>query len=704
MIENRSRIITVFGTTKGGTGQTTFAVNLAASLSKKINQPVALLDCSFRAINDLGNLLNLNSSKSLVDLLPLIEHLDAQLVRGYFSVHPSGVNLLQAVRNNEENKKLRPEHLEKIITCLTQSYPYIVVDTERVFSEFFLKIFDWSNLVFLLFTPDLSTFNQTKYCLGKISELHYPLSLIKLVVNMYDLRNALPIERLATLLGKEIFFQLPYDPETVLLSINQANPIVLNSSRSLYSKAIFQLVDLLVSQADLYLEKRGQATFSEKETTSNTAENIADQKVLSSVDLIDLKNRLHKKLLEELDLKSLNLKTVEKQTEARERTKQILQQLLAEEEMLSATRDQRTELLNQMLDEVLGLGPLEPFLRDPSISEIMTIGKDKIYIEQGGKIFLSGAKFSSNAQIMSIIERIVSPIGRRVDESMPLCDARLKDGSRVNIVIPPLALDGPMITIRKFAEKKLSVDDLIKFGALSPQMGEFLRICVLLRKNIIVSGGTGSGKTTLLNILSSFIPNNERIVTIEDSAELKLQQEHIGRLESRPSNIEGGGEIPIRRLVINALRMRPDRIVVGECRSGEALDMLQAMNTGHDGSLTTAHANSPRDALTRLETMVLMSGMELPVRAIREQIKGAVDLIVQQARFSDGTRKITSITEVTGMENEIITTQCLFQFQQTGIDENGKVIGRFEPTGIVPTFIEEIKVKGINFDLSNFTK
>lgn len=703
MIENCSRIITVFGTTKGGTGQSIFAVNLAIGLSKKINQPVALLDCSLRGINDLGNLLNLNSSKSLVDLLPLIDHLDAQLVRGYFGVHPSGVNLLQAVRDNQESKKLKPEHLEKIILCLTKSYPYVVIDTERIFSEFFLKIFDWSNLVFLLFTPDISTFNQTKYCLEKISELHYPLSLIKLVVNMYDLKNALPIEKLATLLGKEIFFQIPCDPETILLSINQANPAVLNSPRSPYAKAIFQLVGLLISQSDLYLNKRGQSNL-EKEIISNINENTPNQNVLSSVDLVALKNKLHKNLLEKLDLKSLNLKTLEKQIEARERTKQILERLLAEEEVLVGSRDQRTELLNQMLDEVLGLGPLEPFLRDPSISEIMTIGKDKIYIERGGKIFLTGAKFSHEQQIMSIIERIVSPIGRRVDESMPLCDARLKDGSRVNIVIPPLALDGPMITIRKFAEKKLSLDDLIKFGALSPQMDEFLRICILLRKNIIVSGGTGSGKTTLLNILSSFIPSNERIVTIEDSAELKLQQEHIGRLESRPPNIEGGGEIPIRRLVINALRMRPDRIVIGECRGGEALDMLQAMNTGHDGSLTTVHANSPRDALTRLETMVLMSGMELPIRAIREQIKGAIDIIVQQARFSDGTRKITSITELTGMENEIITTQDIFRYRQTGIDENGKVIGRFEPTGIVPTFIEEIKVKGINFDLSNFTK
>jgi len=420
--------------------------------------------------------------------------------------------------------------------------------------------------------------------------------------------------------------------------------------------------------------------------------------------LQELKQRLHKELLLKIDLKKLDLSTEEKQTEIKLSIQQTLNDLLSNDKLSATlTTDQKVELLQELLSEILGLGPLEPYLKDSSISEIMTIG-ERIYIEQFGKIKLTSSKFSSTKQIMNIIERIVSFVGRRVDESNPICDARLKDGSRVNIVIPPLSLDGPVITIRKFMEKKLSIDDLIKMNSLNEKMADFLKICVHLRKNIIISGGTGSGKTTFLNVLSSFIPGDERIITVEDSAELKLQQEHVVRLESRPANIEGKGEISIRRLVINALRMRPDRIVVGECRGGETLDMLQAMNTGHDGSLTTIHANSPRDAITRIETMVLMSGMELPIKAIRQQIKGAIDIIVQLTRLSDGSRKIISITEVTGIESDIITMQEIFRFIQKGLDKNNRVIGEFQATGIVPTFIDEIRIKGINIDMDIFKK
>ena len=422
------------------------------------------------------------------------------------------------------------------------------------------------------------------------------------------------------------------------------------------------------------------------------------------MELTELKQQLHKELLVQLDLKSINGKSEENKSEIRNKVKSIFEEsLIREKGEQYLTNDQKIELINELVDEVLGLGPLEPYLRDTNISEIMVIGKDKIYIERAGKLYLTDSKFSSDSQLMTVIERIVSPIGRRVDESSPLCDARLQDGSRVNIVIPPLSLDGPVITIRKFMEKKLSIDDLVKFNALTAQMGEFLKICVLLRKNIVVSGGTGSGKTTLLNILSSFIPEDERIVTIEDSAELKLQQDHVVRLESRPSNIEGKGEIGIRKLVVNALRMRPDRIVVGECRSGETLDMLQAMNTGHNGSLTTVHANTPRDALSRIETMVLMAGIELPIRAIRDQIKSAVNIIIQQSRLSDGTRKVVAITEVTGIESDIITTQDIFRFIQTG-SNSGKIESEFQATTIIPTFIEEIRNKGIQLDLNIFRK
>lgn len=371
-----------------------------------------------------------------------------------------------------------------------------------------------------------------------------------------------------------------------------------------------------------------------------------------------------------------------------------LQQVL-EDDPFAVARGDRNRMITDICDEMLGLGPLEALRKDDTITEIMVNGPKQIFVERLGKLTLTDVQFHDNDHLMNIVERILSPLGRRIDESSPLVDARLQDGSRVNIIIPPLSLVGPALTIRKFAKKPLSVENLINFGTLDRSMADFLRACVKARINILVSGGTGSGKTTTLNVLSSFIPENERIVTIEDAAEIQLQQEHVVTLESRPANIEGTGEISIRDLVKNALRMRPDRIIVGEVRSGEALDMLQAMNTGHDGSLTTAHANTPRDALSRIETMVLMSGFELPVRAIREQISSAIDLIIQQSRIKDGSRKITYITEVQGMEGNTITTQDLFRYEQTGIDENGKFTGRFVHTGMQPGFLDKFTVNGV---------
>lgn len=367
-----------------------------------------------------------------------------------------------------------------------------------------------------------------------------------------------------------------------------------------------------------------------------------------------------------------------------------------EENPFAVPVSERSKIVSDLKDEMLGLGPIEVLLKDPTVTEIMVNGPKKIFVERMGRLQLTDIQFHDDSHVMNIIERILSPIGRHIDESVPLVDARLEDGSRVNIIIPPLSLVGPCITIRKFATKALSVDNLITFGTLDRKMADFIKACIQARINILVSGGTGSGKTTTLNVLSSFIPENERIVTIEDAAELKLQQEHVVTLESRPANIEGNGEITIRDLVKNALRMRPDRIIVGEVRGGEALDMLQAMNTGHDGSLTTAHANNPRDALSRLETMVLMAGFEMPIRAIREQVSSAIELILQQSRLKDGSRKITYITEVQHMEGEVITTQDLFRFEQTGMDENGKLIGHFVSTGMQPGFMDKFQVNGVS--------
>lgn len=366
------------------------------------------------------------------------------------------------------------------------------------------------------------------------------------------------------------------------------------------------------------------------------------------------------------------------------------------------SRIDRTRMLDMIIADVVGYGPIQPLLDRDDISEVMVNGPDQIYIEHKGKLQLSDVKFLDNEHVQQVIERIVAPLGRRIDESSPMVDARLPDGSRVNAIIPPLSLVGPCITIRKFRKDPLKVEDLIRFGSFPPEFGELIRACVYAHLNIIVSGGTGSGKTTMLNVLSSFIPEDDRVLTIEDAAELQLQQPHVVRLEKRPANIEGKGEISIRDLVVNSLRMRPDRIVVGECRSGETLDMLQAMNTGHDGSLTTIHANSSRDAINRIETLVLMSGVDLPLRAIRQQIAAAVDVIIQVARLRDGSRRTIQMSEILGMEGETIVMQDIFLFEQTGLDDNGKIIGGLKPTGLRPRFNERIEDAGIKLPPSVF--
>lgn len=410
----------------------------------------------------------------------------------------------------------------------------------------------------------------------------------------------------------------------------------------------------------------------------------------------DLKTRVQNKLLSELD-PSMDITRTD---DVRKTIQDLFEQILAEENIV-LSRPERARLFEQIAAEILGFGPLQPLLEDDTITEIMVNGAKNIYIERKGKVHRVPVTFENNDHVMRIIDRIVAPLGRRIDESSPYVDARLPDGSRVNAVIPPISLVGPVLTIRKFSRNPITVDQLIQFGSLTSEGVQFLKACVESRLNVVISGGTGSGKTTLLNVLSSFIPSDERILTIENAAELQLRQEHVVTLESKPPNIEGRGEITIRQLVINALRMRPDRIVVGEIRDEAALDMLQAMNTGHDGSMTTLHSNSPRDTLSRMETMTLMAGMDLPSRAIREQISSAVDVICHQERMRDGTRKVTNITEVSGMEGEVITMTDIFVFEQSSI-ENGQIIGRLRPTGLRPKFMDKIEASGINLPPSIF--
>jgi pilus assembly protein CpaF len=421
-------------------------------------------------------------------------------------------------------------------------------------------------------------------------------------------------------------------------------------------------------------------------------------RVLNPVEA-EWKQRIYQRLLSLLDLTRLS-RTDDRS--ARTQIREITNRLVLEDSA-PLSLAQRQLILRQIEDEVMGLGPIEPLLADPTISDILVNGHDHVYLERRGKLERSSVCFHDDAHLMNIIDRIVSAVGRRVDESAPMVDARLKDGSRVNVIIPPLAIDGPMLSIRRFAVEALTPDDLIDFGTLTPEISEVLQAMVRARLNLVISGGTGSGKTTLLNVLSGFIPENERIITIEDSAELQLQQPHVVRLETRPPNIEGRGQVTQRDLVRNSLRMRPDRIVVGEVRGAEALDMLQAMNTGHDGSLTTIHANSARDALSRIETMVAMSGVQFPIRALRTQIAAAINGVVHTERQEDGVRRVTSLQEINGMEGDTVTMTEIFSFQRRGMSPDGKVQGELRPTGIVPGFYKRIKQRGISLPIERFT-
>jgi pilus assembly protein CpaF len=477
--------------------------------------------------------------------------------------------------------------------------------------------------------------------------------------------------------------------------ISEMDEVVIGTTRLWVSSKI-------VDSEPVVLGKKVELKAEQPQNSSSDSTSLAVSGDTKKIEEFQYWSKLvHTHLLQEMDLRRKDVHSMTDQ-QLKHETEQLLSRIMQKlSRDIPSTIDQ-TELRQSVMNEAVGLGPLEKFLDDESITEIMVNNQNEIFIEQAGRLTKSQFRFSSSNAVLSVIERIITPIGRRIDESSPMVDARLKDGSRVNAIIPPLALKGPSLTIRKFSKKRLLPNDLIKFQSVNDDMVEFMKICVHNRKNIIVSGGTGSGKTTLLNVLSNFIPDTERIITVEDAAELKLTQPNLVTLEARPANIEGRGLVTIRDLVKNTLRMRPDRIVVGECRGGEALDMLQAMNTGHDGSLTTAHANSARDVLSRLEVMVLMAGMELPVSAIREQISSAVDVIVQQTRFPCGSRKVTSITEVVGIESGTIQLQDIFVYKQRGFDKEGKVKGEFMATGFVPSFYEELAEMGYQTNLEIF--
>jgi Flp pilus assembly CpaF family ATPase len=545
--------------------------------------------------------------------------------------------------------------------------------------------------------------------------------MIKTILNRAESKGGVSVQEIKVLLNSEIISLVPSEGKAVGYAVNKGCPVVIDSPRSKISQAFAELSNKLIKDPNIFIKRkdlhdiRVRVTREREKKETILEKNLDEgkkmpQKLAEEEDaIIQLKKKVQMRLLDEMDLKRLPLEKIlsdrNHMNNLRNRAKKIVTNIISQEAGgFISSAEVRAKIIKEILDEALGLGPLEDLLNNDAVTEVMVNNKDQVFIEEKGRLKLTTKKFISNNQVRITIERVLAPLGRRIDESVPYVDARLKDGSRVNAIIPPLSLSGPTITIRKFSRKRLEMRELIRdFGSLSEDMGSFLKASVESRKNILVSGGTGSGKTTFLNILSSYLPGDERIVTIEDSAELQLHQNHWIRLESRPPNIEGKGAITIRELFRNTLRMRPDRIVVGECRGQEVLDMLQAMNTGHDGSMTTIHANSPRDVLIRLDSMILMSGVELPLRAIREMISSAIDLIVHTARLSDGSRKITRITEIAGMIDEThVNLQDIFNFRQTGVDKEQKVLGDFVPLGNIPTYYDEMKSRGIELPRDMF--
>jgi septum site-determining protein MinD len=704
-----AKTIVIFST-KGGVGKTFLAANLAVSLAKNEMKRVCLMDLDLQAPGDMARVLNIQPQKTAVDLLNTLKKHPETFRKEDFLVKSIGLQYLAGVTKPQQSPYFEAGRVKELFDALDKDFDYIVVDAGKAFSEVFINILNQANLIILVVTPDVLSVYQTKWALDTLQSLYFPLKMIKIVLNRAQSISSISWQEVQVGFPCDIIAQITSQGKVVGAAINRGIPVVMESPTSKVSQEIKKLSNRLNTEAGLFLQRQEidklkmkevfvehPAEFWEKEDLVETMAPMVEDEY---DEILNLKRRIHTRIIEELNLKRFDLKTFSdkrKSKELRSRAEIMVANFLAEEAgSIVSSQEIRKKLVKEILDEALGLGPLEDLLDDPEITDIMVNNKDEIYVERNGKLEPTSKKFISNDQVRTIIERIIAPIGRRIDESVPMVDARLADGSRVNAIIPPLSLTGPTLTIRKFRKERFKTEELISMGTLDYNMAEFLKACVLSRRNIIVSGGTGSGKTTMLNVLSAFIPSIERIVTIEDAAELRLSQEHWVRLESRAPNIEGKGAVPIRDLFRNTLRMRPDRIIIGECRSIEALDMLQAMNTGHDGSLTTIHANSTQDVLSRLDSMILMSGVELPIRAIREMIASAVDIIVHTARLSDGSRKIMQVTEIAGMKDDVhIELKDIFSFRQTGLEPEGRVLGHFTATGYIPTFFNEIKIKGI---------
>jgi len=690
------------------------ASNLAIALARYQGKKVCLFDLDINGIGGMARIIDVLPQRSIVDLIASIKlNQGSQINKEDFLIKTKwGIDFLPALVNPQQSPHLEADKLDSVFDILDTDYDYIVVDAGNSFNDVLVSGLNKAHIVFLVVTPDILSIYQIKWALDILQSMHIPLNMVRTILNRAESDYSISWQEVRTSIPVDIIAQIPSDGRLLGRTVNRGIPFVIDSPKSKISRSIINLSKTLVTDEELFIQRQKidnillkdfvlerPSEFLKEQVSVETSTGYRESK-LENDPLIQLKRRIHNRLLDELNLKRLDAGTFRdkmKAQELRNRAEIMITNFLAEDTGLVTSHDLRKSLTKDILDDALGLGPLEDLLVDPAITDIMVNNKDEVYIEKNGKLEITKKKFISNEQVRMVIERIIAPLGRRIDESVPMVDARLEDGSRVNAIIPPLSLTGPTLTIRKFRKEKFKIEDLINFNSLNQNMAEFIKAAVVCRKNIIVSGGTGSGKTTMLNVLSGFIPGKERIITIEDAAELKLNQEHWVRLESRPPNMEGKGAIAVRDIFRNTLRMRPDRIIIGECRGLETLDMLQAMNTGHDGSMTTVHANSTQDVLTRLDSMILISGIELPVRAIREMVASAINLIIQTARLSDGTRKVIQITELLGMKDDIhINTQDIFIFKQSGLDSKGNIIGEFKSTGYLPTFLEEIQLKGIS--------
>ncbi|MBX9767913.1 MAG: Flp pilus assembly complex ATPase component TadA [Bdellovibrionales bacterium] len=698
---------------KGGVGKSVFAANFAVTATQELRQPILLIDLDQRSRGDQNIITGLRPTKTVSELGTHTGLLNGTTIPQLLSRHASGFFFLSSVKTPTETMSLSQDLFAKMIDNLSQVFPMILIDMGSELGALQNSAMDMATALLVVTQPDVISVNQTNALINELSAASVPGDMVQLVINKVS-QNSLPPQTVAQTLKRNLVGTIPQDDATVLGSVSRG---VLFTAAAAQSPISLSFIDCfrrltsggLLQKLQAQKQQRPQKLSVVPATPAAAGDSRAAAirgKTEKALDpQTQMKLAIHQALLQDQTLSRKITETKNdptKEAELRTRTQQVISQII-DREFPDLSRADRQQITTDVLNEALGLGCLEALLSDETISEIMVNGREKIYIERGGRVVLSGQTFTSNLQLRNVIERIVSTVGRQINENQPYADARLKDGSRVNAVIEPVAIDGPSLTIRKFRKTAIVPQNYVEWNSISQSMLDFLRICVENRLNVVVSGGTGSGKTTLLNTLSGFIPASERIVTVEDAAELQLKQDHVVRLETRPKNMEGAGEITIRDLVRNALRMRPERIIVGECRGGEALDMLQAMTTGHDGSMTTTHANNPKEAIRRIETLCMMAGEKMPVEALREQICSAVDIIVQIQRLSDGSRKITHVTEVVGLQSDVPILNDIFLFREDSRDKNNRIVGQFVPKGNIPTFLEEFERRGLKVPRSLFS-